>query len=222
MKATIDTRYVFTTQFLGGAALLSRQAFSIEARPTDDLTERDRATHLSCVVSAVMQSVAALEADIWDICHYGPGHHLGSNGVDVAGREFLSPVADTIDREDVLSRYSLVLHLLRRPALDPGAQAWQEAALVVRLRNEITHYKSRWGIELDRSKLFSALQGKHSKPPPFVPKAGVNFFPLQCLSAERAAWSVESVVAFLSSYYVALGVESPVARHDPAAFVARP
>src|SRR3972149_3207508 len=75
---------------------------------------------------------------------YGPGHPLGSNGLDSEARNFLAPVADIIDGESVLERYQLVLHLRGKRRLDRGEEPWQDTALVVRVRNELVRYKSRW------------------------------------------------------------------------------
>ncbi|MBK8178535.1 MAG: hypothetical protein IPK67_06525 [Planctomycetes bacterium] len=185
------------------------------------MTDEDRALHLGCVTAAIMQSVAALEADIWDVLNHGPGHHLGSNVVDASARELLLPAAEAIDRQELLTRYSLVLHLLGRQPMDPGAEPWQGAALLVRLRNEITHYKSRWGSKRNQEKFFTTLQTKIRRPPSFVPDLGVNFFPLQCLSAERAAWAVETTDAYISVFYVALGIRSPLMPRSPKEFSPR-
>ena len=151
-----------------------------------------------------MQATAALECEIWEVMVYGPGHHLGSNGIDSNARDLLAPIAEVIDDESVLERYWLVLHLLRKDGLDCGAAPWQDAALVVRLRNELVHYKSRWGKELERSKLLRALQDKGHPRPPFIKGSG-NFFPYECLSAGCASWSVRSCVAFLDAFCANLG-----------------
>jgi hypothetical protein len=150
-----------------------------------------------------MQATAALECEIWEVMVYGPGHHLGSNGIDGKARDFLAPIAEVIDGQSVLERYRMVLHLLDRMPLNPGVQPWQDASLVLRLRNELVHYKSRWGEELDRSGLLRALQSKGHGKPPFV--QSTNFFPYECLSAACASWVAQSCVAFLDSFYVNLG-----------------
>ena len=118
-----------------------------------------------------------------------------------------TPLADVVDDQDTLSRFEVVLHLLRKPPLNRGADPFQSAALVVRLRNELVHYKSRWGVEMASSKLYSALQSLGHKPPPFAPPS-MNFFPHRCLSADCGAWALRSVVAFMEAFYQALGVPS--------------
>jgi hypothetical protein len=204
----LDGRYWFTPQFLQGAALRSRMAYEIEAK--SDVTEAERIAHRTFVVSAIMQSAAALESEIWDVVHHGPGHQLGSGATDAAARDYLLPLAEMIDRQDTLSRYAAVLHLLGKPRLDPSAQPWQDADLLVWLRNEVVHYKSLWASELDRMKRIKALRQKPIPAPPFVPSNTVGWFPHACLSAPRAAWAVETAKGFLDVFYDRLGLQSPV------------
>lgn len=207
----MDVRSSLTAQFLMAAAMQARAAAEIESRPEATVTEDDKVAHRGFVIGAIMQATAALECEVWEVMVYGPGHHLGSNGIDSEARDFLSPVAEVVDGEGVLERYRVVLHLLRKKAMDRGAPPWQDATLVVRLRNELVHYKSRWGEELSRSKFLRTLQEKGHPKPPFV-KGSANFFPYECLSAACASWSARSCVAFLDAFYANLGFAS---RLDP-------
>lgn len=178
---SMDVRSSLTVQFLMAAAMQARAAAEIESRPEAAVTEDDKVAHRGFVVGAIMQGTAALECEIWEVMVYGPGHHLGSNGIDSEARNFLAPVADVVDDESVLERYRVVLHLLKKNDLERGAQPWQDATLVVRLRNELVHYKSRWGQELGRSKFLRTLQEKRHPKPPFVTSTFV------VCSAHRAA-----------------------------------
>jgi len=202
-----DTRYTFTGQFLEAAALFVRRARAIENGASAQTTEQARCEHRGLITAAIMQCAAALETEAHEICTYGPGSHLGSNGTDQAAQGFLAPLARLIDDQDTLSRYELLLYLLRKPALPRGADPYQSAALVVRLRNELVHYKSRWRAEMPSAKLFAALEGRRHRPPPFT-AANMNFFPHRCLSADCGAWAVVSCVAFLDAVYATLAVPS--------------
>jgi hypothetical protein len=159
------------------------------------------------VCAVIMQCVAALETDAHETCTHGPGSHLGSNGTDTQARDFLLPLSEFVDDQSSLTRFDLILHLLRRAPLDKGSNPYQSTLIVVRLRNELVHYKSRWGTEMERNKLQAALQGLRHAPPPFT-STNMNFFPHRCLSAACATWALASVVAFLEAFYVALGVPS--------------
>lgn len=206
-----DMRSSFTGHFLVAAAMHARAATDIETRAGQNVSEDDRFAHRGYVSSAVMQSTAALECEIWEVMTYGPGHHRGSNGTDVQARELLAPLAEMIDGESVLDRYATVLHLLKKAELKKGEQPWQDAALVVRLRNELVHYKSKWASDHDKSSLLRSMEGKRLSPPPFFQGTGWGFFPHQCLSAACASWSIESVVTFVDTFYEKLGMPDRLA-----------
>jgi len=50
-----------------------------------------------------MQSVAALESEVWSLVNHGPGHHLGGDSFDKEGKRVLSIVAEVLKRK-LLSR----------------------------------------------------------------------------------------------------------------------
>jgi hypothetical protein len=206
--ATADTRYTFTVQYLEASTIFVRRARVIESMPIQDVDDSLRIEHRGLVCSVIFQCVAALDTETHETCTYGPGAYLGSDHTDDDSKAYLSPLATVIDDQDTMSRFNLVLHLLRKEPIDTGREPFQSAAMVVRLRNEIVHYKSRWGEEMKTSKLFSALEGKRFRPPPFFPPGGMNFFPHRCLSADCATWALKSSVNMLDAFYTAIGVPS--------------
>jgi hypothetical protein len=209
----VKLRYNFTYNFLVGAAALTRLAIEIENKGKD-ATETERFEHKAFIAGCIMQSVAALESEVWSLLNHGPGHHLGSDGLDNKSKDILSIVADSFDKESVLTKYNLILQLIRRKKLDLGVQPMQDLNLLISLRNEITHFKSLWTNELDRKKLFKILEEKDSTPPTYSPEGRQNFFPHICLSYGRAKWSLDTVVSFIDYYYGELGIKSPLDGQD--------
>ena len=67
-------RYNFTYNFLIGAATMTRLAKDIESKGKDS-SEIERFQHKAFVSGGIMQSVAALESDVWSLLFHGPGHH---------------------------------------------------------------------------------------------------------------------------------------------------
>lgn len=204
-----DVRYSLTAALLHAAAIFVRHAYDIESG-NDRVDEHRIAEHRGYVVAAVMESVAALEAEIYEVVAYGPGHHLGSNQLDANARNFLAPLAELIDDQEVLQRYSVVLHLLKKEPIAHDGALWENTALLVRLRNALVHYKSRWGREMDTTKLLASLKKLKLPRPPFVSEHEF-FFPHQCLSAACAAWAVKTSLGFLLEFYARLGIQAPLA-----------
>jgi hypothetical protein len=216
-SVSIQLRYSFTAQFLRGAALFAWRARELEGAGDQAADESTKSEHRAYVSASIMQSVAALEAEISEIVLYGPGHHLGSNGVDQKARDFLNPLFDLIDGQGTVSRYECVLHLLEKPALDKSGQMYESVNLLVKLRNEIVHYKSKWGPEMDRKKLFKGLKKLRFVEPPFYSGPGeVNFFPYQILSASCASWAVSTTIEFIDTFYSLLDFRSPLESHKAA------
>jgi hypothetical protein len=203
-SARLDSRYSFTHQFIDGARMFAADAEAIENSCSNSVSEKEIIRHRSVVTAAVMQSAAALEAEVFEVLEHGPGHHKGSDGVDAASRDFLRPLADLIDKLPATERFQQILHLTRKPLMDRGASVFRNMTLVIRLRNEITHYKSLWGEDQDRQKFIKQLHEKRFRSPPFVSSSS-NFFPHHVLGADCALWSFESAVNFLSEFYRSLG-----------------
>ena len=137
--------------------------------------------HASLRWSCSVQPQSRLGAEL---TIHGPGNHLGSNAVDRRDHEFLAPLTDFIDDQDALTRYNVILHLLGKQPIPEGEQPWQDMAVLVRLRNELIHYKSRWGREMERQKFFKTLHQLRLPKPPFVPE-GSFFFPHLLLGIMR-------------------------------------
>jgi hypothetical protein len=208
--ATLDSRYSFTAQFLCSSAIFARRCAEIERAHPSSPNDTMRTEHRGLVTSAVMQCAAAVEAESAELTMHGPGHHLGSNGVDARVLALLAPCTEALDKLQPLERYKLILCILHRQPLPEGNLPWQDMVTLIKLRNEITHYKSNWGADMERKSLFKTLRQLHLSKPRFVPSSGTNFFPHQFLGAECAAWSVQTAVAFIDAIYERLGVESPL------------
>ena len=205
----MDVRYSFTAQFLIGSAMFAWQSRRMEENMGEKITDDMRFDHRAFVVSAVMQSVASIEAEISEILLHSPGHHLGSNGIDIEARDYLIPMTDLIDNQPTLLKYDLVLHLLRKPPIAHGVEPHQSMGTLIRLRNELVHYKSLWGQELDKKNLIKELQSLGFGPNPLYPD-NVNFFPHKILSSSCASWAVTTAVNFINCFYERLNIKSPL------------
>lgn len=209
---TLDSRYNFAPQFLMGATTLAKLAKEIEDKGPE-IGEDDKSKHLTYVTGSIMQSVASLEAEAWNLLNHGPGHQLGSNDKNLDEINLLLKHTKDVEKEETIVCFEIILKILGREKLDKGSQPTQDACSLIRLRNEITHYKSKYSPEVDTQKFLKSLLDKDSTPPPF--RENVNFFPLQCLSYNRAAWGVNTSVAFIEHFYKLLNVKSPLATINP-------
>jgi hypothetical protein len=211
VTAEVDVRYSFTAQYLVASAMFARESADIERAHPKNPPEDLRTRHRGFVTAAVMQSAAAVEAESAEITLHGPWHHLGSDKADRRTLDFLQPLADFIDKQESLDRYQTILHVLNKGEMPKDRSPWQDMSTLVKLRNELIHFKSTWGQEMDRSRFFSGrLPSLRLAPPPFVDCASQNFFPHQVLGAACAAWAVKTAVAFIEEVYKMLGIDSPL------------
>src|SRR3954454_1148911 len=105
-----DVRYSFTVQFLCASAIFARRCQAIEGAHPDNPDEPTRTEHRGLVTAAIMQCAAAVEAESAEVTMHGPGIYLGSDRMDTKARDFLSPLAELIDKQEALKRYKLILH----------------------------------------------------------------------------------------------------------------
>src|SRR5208283_1092576 len=153
----VASRYSLVAQFLCSSAQFARRCVDIERIINPD--ELLQTEHLGLVTAAIMQSVAAVEANSAEVITHGPGSHLGLSADTEETRAFLAPLDEFIDnRREPLKRYKLILHLLRKPPLIEGEQPWQNMQALVRLRNALTHHTSKWREEVEENSPFQILR----------------------------------------------------------------
>jgi hypothetical protein len=206
----------FTYSYLVGAATFTKMAIEIDKKG-DSTTETEKLQHRACVAGSIMESVAAIESEAWTMLHHGPGHYLDSDPLNPFLKPILKIIADSIEKEQVITKYDLVLQILKDKKLDLGRQPMQDLSLLIGLRNEITHFKSLWTNELDRKKLYKTLENMDPAPPSFYKAEGMNFFPNVCLNHRRSKWALDTAISFFDYYYKELGIKSPIDIFDRSA-----
>ncbi|QQS42318.1 MAG: hypothetical protein IPM63_05075 [Acidobacteriota bacterium] len=207
LEAVPNVRYSFTIQFIEASVMFVRQASKIESMPSESVTEALRVEHRGLIVAAVMQCVAALETEAFEIANHGPGSYLGSEGCDVEAQKLLSPLAEFVDKQRTIDRFRIILQILRKEQIDTSREPYQSTILLVGLRNEITHFKSLWGQQITREKLSRGFSTLNHDPPPFIDEYS-GYFPHKCLSADCGTWAVRTSVSFPDEIYRLLGVQS--------------
>lgn len=139
------------------------------------------------------------------------GHESYVSGLDAESKCIASEFWTFTEKRNrsafsVLDKYQLALTFLRKPQLEPGQRPFQDASLVVRLRNELVHYKpSSLGGETEHL-LARQLSGKFDDNT-LMRGSGNPWFPDKCLGHGCADWSVRAVVAFADEFFGRIGVE---------------
>jgi hypothetical protein len=205
------------------ASHFARRAAEIEAEPTtpnEDELARNRVIseigefeYRSCVIASVSASVAFLEATANEVVASVEYDNLNVGGdLSVEKRRQLAGLRDSVEDARTLDAFQIVLAATGNAVFDRGAQPYQDAAAIVRLRNELVHYKPKWREAATpnagmNETIAKQLNGKF-KTNPFTGE-GNSFFPDKCLSAGCAGWSWLSALALADEFFRRLGVGPP-------------
>jgi len=181
-------------------------------------SEEAQREHRSYAVASILSSVAFLEASLNELFASARHTNLEVGGqLPDSERQALVGTADMLANNRLLERFQFVLILLHRGPFDPGAQPYQDAQLLVHLRNELVHYKPRWraggddaASAVDESRLAKGLASKRFSLNPLMGKRN-PFFPDKCLGHGCTKWAWTAALTFADVFFARLGVK-PV--HD--------
>lgn len=209
----ISLQTYYSIQHVQAAAYLTRRAARVEADLSGD-TAPEAVELKAYVSSALFSSVAFLEAlanEIFADAIRPEGGHLSA--LDERDRSMIAGLGETdsVQKASILSKYDLLLRAAGKSPLPSDCDPHQATATVIRLRNEIVHYKASFfdvGTEgmvragsFHTSKLPQQIKGK------FEPRRNT-----QGLSGDAwlghglAQWSVRTTVAYADAVFAALGV----------------
>ena len=167
----------FSLDQAASAALFSRKCGELEDHPptpsAEDLargmtwSEATYREHRSLAVASILASVAFLEASVNELFASASHDNLelagGQGGLSAPQRVVLTAAAEMLEGNRLLDRFQLALLLLGHRAFDPGRQPYQDAQLVVRLRNELVHYKPQFRAGAGAATAEGWLRGLESK-----------------------------------------------------------
>ncbi len=209
-------RNYFSTYQLWSAELAAAQAAAFERDftgkvPVFSIEQR------SYVMNAVFMSVAFLESAINEILQDIVDEHDSYTGpVDPVIRRCITVWWGQSEGQgraagSILDKYQSLLAFYGLPALDKGRNPYQDVDFLVRLRNELMHYKPEMVGGEEQHRWDKKLSKKFA-PNPLLAGSGNSYFPDHCLGSGCAAWAVQSVKAFADAYFTTLGISSNYAR----------
>jgi len=112
----------------------------------------------------------------------------------------------THGRGRALDKYQALLRFSGKPELNEGARPYQDANLVVQLRNAIAHYRPEDLSSDQPAQLEKRLKGRFPDNR-LLAGSGNPWWPDVCLGAGCAQWAMTSVVALADHVVGAIGVK---------------
>jgi len=103
----------------------------------------------------------------------------------------------------------MILLFAGKDALPKGQAPFQDAHLVIGLRNKLIHHKPEW-LGDDPNDIERQLKSKFD-PNPLAVGSGNPWWPWHCLGAPCAKWALDSVVALTERVSDDIGI-TPVYR----------
>lgn len=226
MLVSISFRHYFSIRHFTAAASFARQCREVECSPLPPVIEGPEwQQHSAAAVSAVVMAAAFLEATI---------NELYCDCVDDPHSQRLAALParalmDALWREGIprragypiIQKYDIALRLNGKPVFDRSRSPYQDAKLLIDLRNELVHFEPET--------VASTAPGKEAKAPKFgalrtkfpdnaLAGAGNPYYPDKLLGAGCAEWAVRSALAFTDEFFEKLGI-TPTYEHVRAAYV---
>lgn len=171
--------------------------------------------HRSFVTSAIFSSVAFMEAAINEFFQDAFDEH--KSYIAALDKEIMAAIGDwwkengehnikAGSRISVLDKYQRALIIAQKEPFLRGQSPYQDAKLVIVLRNALVHYKLKTQGGGDTHYLEDKLQSKKFALNKMMIGGGDPFFPHKCLGHGCAEWSVTSSLKLVDAFFDKLGI----------------
>lgn len=215
--ANVLMRVYFSSYHLWGAEHFARLAKEIEDAHTGkpEFSIRHRAYVTNAVLSAGAFLEAAINEVFDDVADKAPSY-VGSLSAESA--RLMAGLWDererqTVERWPILDKYRVALLCADCLALDKSAQPYQDAKLLIDLRNDLTHARPETRTTDDVDKLSKALMTKF-KPNRLMENSANPYFPDHCLGTGCAVWAVSTVRTFADEFFSRLQMQPHYQKAD--------
>jgi hypothetical protein len=207
---TITMRAYYSSYHLWAAKHFCALAQSVEN--ASGVQTRFDVKHRAYVTNSVFSAVAFLEAAINELYQDAADNHESYiNELDPDCKRLMSDFWQFTEERNrsafnLLDKCQIALTLLRKQQFDLGQLPYQDAAIVVTLRNELVHFKPQsLGGDVEH-KLARRLRGKFPENR-LMDGSGNPWFPDKCLGHGCAEWAVNSIVRFADEFFAKINVE---------------
>ena len=120
---------------------------------------------------------------------------------------------ESIEKGSVLHKFQTALECADKPLFDKGAQPYQDAKLLVKLRNKLTHAHPITRVTGEMNSFELELRRKFADNR-HMAKFGNPYYPDKCLGFECARWSALTAEKFADAFFERLAVEPNYQRRD--------
>ena len=204
--AEVQMRAYFSSSHLWGAQHFTRLAREIEDQHTGNkaVFKIDLRAY---VTNAVLSAVAFLEASINEVYDDVADKHPGYvDPLSPETKRLLAGLWDRVALWPILDKYRAALLCSGVDTFDKGQQPYQDAKLLIKLRNQLIHARPKTQNTGDFDKLCKGLKTRF-KPSRLMNNTANPYFPDHCLGAGCAGWAVVSAQAFADEFFHRVGMQ---------------
>lgn len=212
--ASFQVRVYFSLSHLLAAKHFAQLAADSEA--SSDVIPRHDEKHRAYVVGAIISAVAFLEAAVNEVLRDVKDeydHYIGPIGPEAKNRiaKGWDKLGGTTSGEPkVLNCCQKILKGCSKELFTTGsgARPYDNARLVINLRNSLVHYEPGSYGPNDQPKCTEKLEGKFSDNP-LMAGTGNPYFPAKCLGSPCANWAIDSVEKLADEFFQRIDVIPP-------------
>lgn len=202
VRATGQLWPVMSGVLMEGAAHLARQALAIEHKYVDTTPpDAERKEHSACVYSGLFSAAHSIEAYANEV--FLSDHPRKGSLFDARAQRVIDGSRDRFERLTALEKLQLALDLIGLDRFVQGEQPMQDAFTVIKMRNELTHFKPREimaGERVDVEKrLAEVVRVGRVARGPFAP-AEYPLLPFGLVGHSCLAWSINALLSMIESF----------------------
>jgi hypothetical protein len=208
----ITLRSYFSSHLLWTAQREAELAGRMEAAHVAGRSRFD-VEHRGHVLSSIVASAAFLEAMVNELYQDAADDHAPPDGyitpLSASCRRLMAELWRSTDGGMLkpIRKYEMLLAFADAQALDRGAQPYQDAALVIRLRNAILHYRPENVSVADEAHAMEQRLGGKFDDNAFMSGSGNPWWPDHALGHGAAVWANRAVKALADHVSDALGID---------------
>ncbi len=203
--AVVLMRAYFSSYHLWGARHFTQLAQDIENQHSGD-TPTFNVKLQAYVTNAVLSAVAFLEASINEVYDDVADEHPGYvDPLSPETKRLLAGLWERVERWPILEKYQAALLCSGIEPFEKGKPPYQDAKLLIDLRNQLLHARPKTRATGDVDKLSKSLKPRF-KPSRLMENAGNPYFPSHCLGAGCAGWAVVAAQAFADEFFHRFGI----------------
>ena len=211
-------RAYFSSYHLWAAKYFSKLAAEIEDHYKKSSVPVFDIRHRVLVMNSISSSVAFAEAAINELFQDAVDKHhayilpIKKEKIDILSDYWCMTELKNKSHISILDKYQLALRFCDKKPFDNSKNPYQNAELVIQLRNTLIHYKPE-SISPDRTckpgkqiKLGDKLNGKFPQNSLMI-KSGNPYFPDKLLGCGCTSWSWKSMESLADLFFQSIGIE---------------